>query len=153
MLSSLDAFTDPGAMAIAPAIEGDVPSIKSMLDEHRAEFGFIPRMALVEGVAKGWVLVAKSYGTVLGFVRFRHRRDGITSLYEILVAPPVRRQGVGSRLILALVDNALRLGQHEVVLKCPVESYANDFYSVLGFQLGGVCSGKTRSLNIWRLRL
>lgn len=141
------------ALEILPASELDVRSIKDLVDSHRAEFGFIPRAVFQEAVLKKWLLVAKGQDTLFGFVRFRHRRDRITSIYELLVAESARRKGIGTRLIHSLADDARALGQREIVLKCPIELSANNFYSAIGFHLVEVRKGRVRSLNVWKLIL
>lgn len=141
------------ALRILPATESDICSIKNLVDNHRAEFGFIPRAAFQEAVPKKWILVAKGWDTLLGFVRFRHRRDRITSIYELLVEKSARRKGVGTLLVHSLADNARALGQREIVLKCPIELSANDFYSAIGFHLVEVHKGRVRNLNVWKLIL
>lgn len=141
------------ALEIVPAREPDVGSIKDLIDSHRADFGFVPRAAFLEAVSRKWLLVAKSHDAVVGFVRFRHRRDRITSVYEVLVAESARRKGIGSKLLHALADDARAVGQQEIILKCPVDLLANDFYSAAGFHLVEVRKGRVRSLNVWKLIL
>lgn len=138
---------------ILPAEDRDVFAVKEILDEHRVEFGFIPKAVFFEAIDKGWLLVAKLNHFVVGFVRFRHRCDKTTTLYEIAVANHNKRQGIGKALISSFIEHAIRNKQTEIILKCPVGLPANHFYSSLGFQLVRVDKGKRRDLNVWRLEL
>ncbi len=142
-----------GFLHISPAEERDVIAVKEIADRHRVDFGFIPRVAFYEAVDKGWLLVAKVDGVVVGFVRFRHRRDKTTTLYEIAVANHIKRQGIGRALIYRLIEHARQHNQLDIKLKCPVNLPANHFYSALGFELVRVEKGKRRELNVWRLQL
>lgn len=138
---------------ISLAQEQDVFGVKKIADEHRVDLGFIPEAAFSEAVDKGWLLVAKIDDVVVGFVRFRHRHDKTTTLYEIAVANHVKRQGIGRRLIYKLIEHARQYNQVEIKLKCPANLPANHFYHALGFQLVRVDKGKRRDLNVWRLEL
>jgi len=142
-----------GFLRISSAEERDVFAVKEIADEHRVDFGFIPRAAFSEAVNKGWLLVAKIDDVLVGFVRFRHRRDKTTTLYEIAVANHIKRQGIGRALIHSLIEHARQHNQLDIKLKCPVNLPANHFYSVLGFELVRVDKGKRRELNMWRLEL
>lgn len=138
---------------ISLAEKRDVFDIKKIIDGHRVDLGFIPKTAFSEAVEKGWLLVAKIDDVVVGFVRFRHRHDKTTTLYEIAVANHVKRRGIGRMLIYKLIEHARQYNQLEIKLKCPANLPANHFYHALGFQLVRVDKGKRRDLNVWRLEL
>lgn len=142
-----------GSFHILPAKEWDVVAVKEIADGHRVDFGFIPKAVFFEAVDKEWLLVAKIDDVVVGFVRFRHRCDRTTTVYEIAVAKHIRRQGIGRALIYSLIEHARRHNQLEITLKCPVDLPANHFYHALDFQLVRVDKGKRRDLNVWRLEL
>ncbi|MBC7342728.1 MAG: GNAT family N-acetyltransferase [Clostridia bacterium] len=142
-----------GPLRILVASAEDVSAIKKIADDHRTDCGFIPKAAFLEAVDKGWLLVAKVHGVVAGFVRFRHRRDKTTTVYEIALANHFKRQGIGTELVFALTEHARQRNQLEIFLKCPANLPANHFYSSLGFQLVRVDSGKRRDLNVWRFGL
>jgi len=142
-----------GFLHILPAKERDVFAVKEIADGHRVDFGFIPRAVFFEAVDKGWLLVAKVDNVVVGFVRFRHRCDKTTTLYEIAVANHIKRQGIGRALLSSLIEHARQHNQLEITVKCPVNLLANHFYSSLGFQLVRVDKGKRRDLNVWRLEV
>src|SRR6266851_5899389 len=130
-----------------------VTKIKSLADQHRSELGFHSRQAFIDSCNKNELLVAKIDGQVKGFVRFHHRRDNLTTLYEIATAPEIRTKGTGRRLVEALVSNCRKIGSRCIRLSCPVELPANQFYETLGFVRSSRRSspGKNRPLNQWAL--
>ncbi len=132
----------------------DLDRIKKLADKHKEELGFIVSAALVRSIGSSEIIVAtRSDDELLGFVHYHHRKDGQTTLYNIVVNQPWRRQGLASRLIGELCLEARELGQRFVLLKCPIELPANDFYHSYGFDLSHGENGKHRALNIWRLDL
>jgi N-acetylglutamate synthase-like GNAT family acetyltransferase len=138
---------------LSRARDSDIAAVKEIVDAYRSVFGFVPKSAFSEAAGMNWLLVAKIDGALVGFVRFRHRHDKTTILYEIGVSNQVVRQGIGRALISRLVDDAYRQNQLDIRLKCPIELPANHFYLALGFKLIGMEKGKKRDLNIWRLEL
>lgn len=139
----------------------DVAGAKTLADRLRTTIGFINRAALQEAQTRGWLLVAVHHiatdvgycDEIVGFVNFRIRQDRICTLYEIAVAPDHQRQGIGVRLIQALIRRAHEERCHHVQLKCPIDLPANEFYAVVGFTLIGTESGKRRCLNLWHYSL
>jgi hypothetical protein len=69
---------------------GVIDVVKHIADQHRSEPGVHARQAYVNSFNKGELLIAKVDGRVVGFVRYHHRRDGCTTLYEIATTPDVR---------------------------------------------------------------
>src|ERR1051326_5156238 len=80
-----------------------IDQAKLMADKHRSELGFHSRQTFIDSTNKNELLVAKISGQVKGFVRFHHRRDRLTTLYEIATAPEARNLGIGRKLVDALV--------------------------------------------------
>lgn len=130
-----------------------ITKIKSLADQHRSELGFHSRQAFIDSSQKKELLVAKVDGQVKGFVRFHHRRDNQTTLYEIATAPDARTKGAGRRLVEAVISDCRKVGSRCITLSCPVELPANNFYETLGFtSLSRRSSpGKDRPLNRWVL--
>ena len=91
--------------------------------------------ALVEAAGRGELLLVDS-----GLCRFHRRRDGTTTIREILVLPGASRRGVGRRL----VESAGR-GGGRLVARCPAGCESNGFWAAIGFRLGGT-EGR---LNVW----
>lgn len=128
----------------------DLDTIKRLADEHKRELGFIVRSALSYSILKGEMFVAiSSDNTLCGFVQFRHRKDAQTTLYNIVVAESARNQSFGCQLIEELIADATRNRQDTVLLKCPIDLPANDFYRKCGFTLKQTEPGKSRPLNVW----
>ncbi len=129
----------------------DIPALKAIADANRPTLGFLMRSAFAESVVARWVLVAERDSRLLGFVRYRHRRNEQTTIYELCVAQDYRGQGIGRLLIEALAQEAQERGKSHIQLKAVTGIAANGFYEHLGFALIGVETGKKRALNVWRL--
>jgi len=133
-------------MLIRHAQPQDIDAIKAIADTNKHTLGFVLRPALLENIAKQWVLVAEIDTAIVGFLNYRHRKDRQTTIYEICVAEGHRGYGIGRLLI-----NALKAESHVIILKCPSDIKANGFYAHLGFHLDRMEPGKRRTLNVWRL--
>jgi N-acetylglutamate synthase-like GNAT family acetyltransferase len=132
----------------------DLDAIKRLADDHKRELGFIVRSALSYSILKGEMFVAiNSDNTLCGFVQFRHRKDAQTTLYNIVVAASARCQGFGYQLLNELIADAIRNNQDTILLKCPIDLLANDFYRKCGFTLHQTEPGKSRPLKVWVKRL
>lgn len=135
---------------IRPAVLADLDTIKTLADANRADIGFVLRPALAASIASSCLYVAMRLDLLVGFVHFRMRRDGWTTIYEICTNTTVRRQGVGSALLTTVYDVGAAQGQHGVQLKCPAGSSANLFYSALGLCQIGEAAGRGRQLILWQ---
>src|ERR1039458_9383808 len=113
----------------------DLAEVKRLADANRKDLGFVLSATIREGLANERCFVARERlsGKVIGFVHFRHRRDGRTKLYQICVNGEVRRSGYGAALIETLATSARCQGMTEILLVCPDDSGANGFYERLGF--------------------
>lgn len=136
---------------IRKANQDDLASINIIANTHRRELGFVRKVTLAESISREEILIVENDEHVIGFVHYRHRCDLQTTLYNIVVLSERRRQGIGKRLVDVLVQEAQSLGKQCIVLKCPSELPANEFYSGLGFHLWQKEPGKQRGLNVWRL--
>jgi ribosomal protein S18 acetylase RimI-like enzyme len=141
------------AAAVVLAGERHLADIKELADRHRRELGFVLRPAIAESVRHLSVLVSLESRKVTGYLRFRHRRDRVTKIYELCVSPESRRRGVASSMVRHLVDIAASRGQVSIQLKCPLGEMAEKFYSSFGFERVCVESGKSRPLGRWTLRI
>jgi len=133
----------------------DVEDCKIIVDSLRNCFGFIPRAAFVDAAERQRLLIA-SYDEkqVIGFVRFNHRvRGSETALYDIAVSPASQRQGVGGLLVAALIEDCHRIRRQTIVLRCPEDLPANNFYKKLGFELVSFEQAPRRRLHVWRLQI
>jgi len=104
---------------------------------------------------RGELFAARYKNEILGFVRFRHRRDGLTTLYEIAVVHNKQGNRIGKKLVDALVDDCRRVGIRRIRLSCPAELPANGFYKRLGFvhTEGRSKAGVNRPLYEWHLTI
>jgi len=145
-------FGDNSGLMVRKAKLADLDEIKLLVDQHKLELGFVVRAALMRSINSSEVMVAISENEkIVGFVHYRHRKDGQTTLYNILVRHDFQGHGVGERLVAELAKEAVVRSQKMILLKCPVELKANDFYRKLGFTLEGTLDGKKRPLNVWRI--
>jgi ribosomal protein S18 acetylase RimI-like enzyme len=137
-------------------VPADVPVCKVIADNHKHELGFLPRAVFAEAIVKHNLLVAQSMdtGTVVAFVRYNHRKKGFqTAIYDICVDRNYYGMGVGRALVQALATDCRSHARTSIVLKCPEDLHANEFYRSAGFQRMGVVAGRRRSLVIWQLEL
>jgi len=141
------------AVTIRKASVHDLLAVKAIADANRESIGFVLRPALEEHMHRGWLYVAgyeDTQDTVVGFVNFRHRRDGWSVVYEICVDASARMQGVGHRLLSQLYSDVVNQQRKGVLLKCPEESPANEFYATVGLKCIGIVPGRQRRLVLWQ---
>lgn len=132
----------------------DLDEIKHLADQHKHELGFIIRGALQRSIESGELIVAVSSSQeICGFVQFRHRRDFQTTLYNLVVAATWRNRGVGKLLVDNLRQSAAEHHKKQILLRCPTDLAANDFYHNYGFHINRIEQGKSRQLNVWVLDL
>lgn len=132
----------------------DLDSIKTLVDQHKTELGFVIRAALEKSIGTSEVIVAVDLkGNLVGFVHYRHRKDGQTTLYNIVVKPVCQGQGIGSKLLDWLSQESRERKQEFILLKCPIHLPANEFYQDYGFTVSTTEKGKKRPLNIWRIEV
>lgn len=136
-----------------PASEQDIPAILALLKANSTAFGFIPIAAIQGSIQRAEVVVAVNYKGALGMMRYHHRRDKVTTLHEIAVAPGHQGQGIGRSLLEHLEEEARGRSQTRVRLKCPIDLPANGFYARLGFTRVAVEEGKRRLLAVWEKQL
>jgi GNAT superfamily N-acetyltransferase len=137
---------------IAKAQLQHIDAMKVLADANRYELGFILRVQIQEAIEENRALVTVINNKVVGFVIYRHRKKDLqTTLAEICIAQPYRGQGLGRKLIQALIQECSSLCRSHILLKCPVGLESNKFYENLGFQCVSTQAGKSRSLNIWVL--
>jgi N-acetylglutamate synthase-like GNAT family acetyltransferase len=143
-------LTSGSNVLIRPALPEDIDAIKRLADTHKHELGFLRRPALLEAISRQELLVAQNDLGIIGFVEYRHRKDQQTTLYNVVVHPNHRNHSIGKRLLFALEEEAQQRGKSWVLLKCPIDLSANNFYLHLGYLKVDVEQGKTRNLNVWR---
>lgn len=130
-----------------------IDEVKVLADEHRWEIGFHSRKAFEESAERSQLIIAAKGRDILGFVRFRHRRDHRTSIYEIVTKADARGSGIGKSLLEEVKTRCRVAGSRSIRLSCPAELAANEFYAASGFRKMGTKSGKNRPLYEWELTL
>lgn len=136
-------------IAISPAKESDMPSIKSLLQELievlEDKEGFD-----IEQSIKSYktllndrdyrILVAKGHNEVLGLVSFTTRKTLLhpapcSLIEELVVSRSARGKGIGKRLILAAIEKCRELGCCEVEVSTGKTNLsARRFYKSCGFE-------------------
>lgn len=143
--------TSGNSLTVRLASPSDLPHVKRLADAHRHELGFVLLPSLREQIERGQLLVALDEDELVGFVDYHRRRDGQITLYHIVVAPKSRRQGAGRALLATLEGVAHAANCRQILLKCPVDLPANEFYRHYGFHLEDTLNGRKRPLNVWLL--
>ncbi|MCA9968712.1 MAG: GNAT family N-acetyltransferase [Anaerolineales bacterium] len=134
---------------IRKAVDSDLDEIKKIADSHKKELGFIRRPALARSIAQEELIVAANGVGIMGFIQYHHRRDEQTTLHNIVVVQSFRKIGVGQKLIQRLEAEAIAMDQNTILLKCPEDLDANEFYKSIGYSETNKETGKARSLIIW----
>lgn len=119
---------------VRPAVEDDYDQIKRIANQHRNFLPFVMRIAIAESIKEGGFFVAHIGDSIIGFINFHRRMDGVTTLHEIGVEKGHRQLGVGKAL-MSVMDRP-------ILLKVTQDNPANDFYKRLGFRLVGTQEGK-----------
>lgn len=122
---------------------------KEIANKHKKELGFVNIVALRESAEKQTLYCEKN----IGFVHWHNRRDGQTTIYSLAVNQEFRFLGWGRLLFYKVLCNAVENKQHTILLKCPEDLSANDFYEKLGFKLIRIEPGKKRKLNVWEFKI
>lgn len=136
---------------IRQATPDDLDAVKHLFDANKTALGFVLRPSLIESIQRAELIVAYRESDFVGVVHYHHRRDGQTTLYHIVVDTTCRATGVGRALILALQQECILRGMHSIVLKCPQELPANQFYARVGFSYIRTDVGKHRPLSVWHM--
>lgn len=133
----------------------DLDAIKMIADKHKTELGFIRRPTLEKSILLDEIFVAidAESQTIVGFVHYHYRQDKQVTLYNLAVIQAFRSSGVATQLISALVEEAKAHQLDYILLKCPEELSANQFYERYGFLAMSQEKGKNRPLNIWKFDL
>lgn len=127
----------------------DLSALKALADAHRKELGFVNRSILADAINNQEIFHIPEQG----FLHFHHRRDKISTLYHIVVAPSLRKQGIGRQLCQAWEEHSRSCGMTTLRLKCPLDLPANGFYSRLNFRRVKIEQGKNRPLVVWEKKL
>ena len=112
------------------------------LEEH---FGFNDPMqnpdliSIADSYRDSIFLVAMRDESVLAAGALVHERVGVGRVVRMSVTPTMRRKGIGSLMLDALIREGVRLGDREFVLETTADWVdANHFYMASGFELIGI---------------
>lgn len=133
MLSG-DARIRPAQASDADAVFGLLTQFATSCKPQRDAFG--SHYPVLLGADNADLLVAEIDDSVIGYAlafdMLTLFANGIvTELVELMVEPPYREQGIGSRLVGAIVERAKACGSIEVTV--PTRRVA-EFYTRLGFE-------------------
>ncbi len=101
---------------------------------------------LMQSTEKGELILVDG-----GYCRHHLRRDGQITIYEIIVLPNRRDNGIATAMLerLKLID-----GAKTIFAKCPANLESNGWYSKVGFNCVGTETTKSgRELNLWQYQL
>jgi amino-acid N-acetyltransferase len=124
--------------AVRRAKTGDVPAIRALVDAHVASRRLLdkPTVALFEDIQEFWVAVA-SDGGVAGCGALHVMWEDLAEIRTLAVSDAHQGRGVGSQIVLALLDAARELGVRRVF----VLTFAVNFFQRHGFaEISGVAT-------------
>lgn len=128
----------------------DLDQIKSIADSNRNSLGFVIIGELLFSIEKKWMFVIDIDSKICGFINYRHRKDDITTVYQICVENQNRGRGYGSLLMDKLVEEAKEYGKKEIRLKSPIKNKSNRFYKNYGFKIIAKEKKKRNTILIWQ---
>lgn len=131
-------------ISIRAALAGDLPEVRAMVREYvdwiGLDLAFQEIDPEIDGLPgeyappRGALLVAAGSDRRLGLVGLRPWDGTICEMKRLYVRPEARGRGLARRLILALVDEARRLGYTRMHLDTlPMMRDAQALYEALGF--------------------
>jgi len=104
------------------ASASDIPAVASLFDLYRQFYAQAPDLALAKAFIherilrnESVILVAEGQGAIVGFCQLYPtfcsvEAKPIYTLYDLFVAPPARKLGVGRTLLLAAEQQAMQNG-------------------------------------------
>lgn len=126
-------------LCIRYATVEDIPLIKKIASHYPAELGFVRIPSLLESIQRHSLLVAET-DSIVGFVNFYRRRDGIATVYDIAAHPGHTHENIGTFLINAV--------PHPIQLKCTEDNTpAINFYLSNGFSFVQREQGRKKALH------
>jgi len=134
-------------VALRSMTEDDIPALVSLVaDLHEWFNKDVPEQVRAD-CSRCDGLVAEAAGTIIGFVLWLQRID-VCDIKWLAVVRERHRQGIGSRLINALMQTARQAGAERIVVDtlAPTHDYdpyarSRAFYEARGFQLVGIEPG------------
>lgn len=107
--------TSAPAVTVRPARAGDVPAIRALVEPLAARRVLVSKDAVAYYAGLQQLVVAQDeQGAVVGCGALHVLWDDLAEVRTLAVAPAHVGRGVGSRVLLRLLDDARRLGVHRV---------------------------------------
>jgi N-acetylglutamate synthase-like GNAT family acetyltransferase len=131
----------------------DIPFIYSLMNRRHTEVGYTPRGALLERAERGCLLLVVKNDQEAGFLNYTHRIDRTTHVSQVAISEELWRDGLGTKVMTALLIDAVRAGSRAVTLQTARELFANNFWPTLGFETHCLTRGRRRWLWKWSLDL
>ena len=111
-----------------------VPQVRSLADEHRREFGFLPGNAYGDAASREnlWVAVDEVSREFRGYLYFGGRHPRM-KVFQICVPPEHRSSGIARTIISEFIRYSQRLGYLTITARVLSTLKANRFWQAQGF--------------------
>lgn len=111
---------------IRPAVEADIEAILTIVNGYAAQNLMLPRTADQIRRVLRWFLVAEQDGRIVGCGSNVELTPKLTELRSLAVAPDLRGNGLGRRLVAALVEKARADGYDQICALTLNEGFFNE---------------------------
>lgn len=121
---------------IAAVINTREERIMALYDqsEYWDNFGPVTTFSLESAAGLHAYRVAEVDGTIVGFISYYQKENGVMWIGDIVVIPELQRQGIGTKLVEYVRNEALRAGAPAMALETQDRfSWAVAFCESLGF--------------------
>lgn len=100
----------PSAAAIRSAVAGDVEAIRALIEDHAAEGRLLHRAETEIAAHIGRFVVATVSGRVVGCADLAPLGEAVAEVRSLVVSRSARSNGIGRRLLAAVLGRARRAG-------------------------------------------
>ncbi|MCX7707682.1 MAG: GNAT family N-acetyltransferase [Anaerolineae bacterium] len=114
-----------GEIVIRPAVEADIEAILTIVNGYAAQNLMLPRTAEQIRRVLQWFLVAEQDGRIVGCGSNVELTPKLTELRSLAVVPELRGNGLGQRLVAALVEKARADGYDQICALTLNEGFFN----------------------------
>lgn len=110
--------------------------VRSLADDHRPEFGFLPKNAYVEAARRQnlWVAVDKVSSDLLGYLLFGGQHPRM-KVFQVCVHPDHRSRGIARSLVSQLIKYGENRGFLKITARVSSKLDANRFWQEIGFHI------------------
>jgi amino-acid N-acetyltransferase len=111
----------------------DVRAIRHLIDTYSSDRRLLSKatVAIFEDIQEFWVAQSQADGTIVGCGAVHVMWEDLAEVRTVAVDPAYRGQGVGHRIVSALLDAARELGVRRVF----VLTFETGFFGSLGFRV------------------